>query len=89
MKGKMTIFWKGMLFLSLWIISLGVFAQVITVRGTVTDANGEPLAGVTVLVQGTSTGTVTDVDGNFVLEGVSPSVTLDVSYVGMQGQVIR
>lgn len=88
MKGKMTIFWKGMLFLSLWIISLGVFAQVITVRGTVTDANGEPLAGVTVLVQGTSTGTVTDVDGNFVLEGVSPSVTLDVSYVGMQGQVI-
>lgn len=88
MKGKMTIFWKGMLSLSLWILSLGVFAQTITVRGTVTDVNGEPLAGVTVLVQGTTTGTVTDVDGNFVLEGVANNTTLDITYVGMQGQVI-
>ena len=88
MKMKTTSFWKGMLSLFLWIISLGIFAQNITVRGTVTDAEGEPLAGVTILVQGTTTGTVTDADGNFVLEGVSPDISLDVSYVGMQPQII-
>lgn len=83
MKGKTTGFWKGILSLFLWIASLGIFAQNITVRGTVTDSEGEPLAGVTVLIQGTASGTVTNVDGNFVLESVSPNITLDVSYVGM------
>ncbi|HBK42019.1 MAG TPA: SusC/RagA family TonB-linked outer membrane protein [Porphyromonadaceae bacterium] len=88
MKGKTTGFWKGILSLFLWIASLGIFAQNITVRGTVTDSEGEPLAGVTVLIQGTASGTVTNVDGNFVLESVSPNITLDVSYVGMQTQII-
>ena len=72
----------------LWIFSLGVFAQNITVRGSVNDENGEALIGVTVQVQGTSIGTVTDFDGNYVLENVGQSATLEVSYVGMQSAMV-
>lgn len=46
-------------FALLWMISLCAVAQNITVSGTVYDINGEPLLGVTILVQGTSVGTVT------------------------------
>lgn len=42
-----------------------------TVKGTVTDSNGEPVIGATVIVQGdASKGTVTDIDGNFTLSGI-------------------
>ena len=53
-----------------------------TVKGTVRDADGEPLIGVTVQVEGTNKGTVTDYDGNFVLEGVEEGEMLTYSYVG-------
>ena len=79
---------KGSIFMLLWIFSLGVFAQNITVRGSVNDENGEALIGVTVQVQGTSIGTVTDFDGNYVLENVGQSATLEVSYVGMQSAMV-
>lgn len=68
--------------------SFCLFAQNVTVRGTVADANGEPLIGVTVQVRGTSTGTVTDIDGNFTLPNVPPDATLDVSYVGMRPETV-
>ncbi|MDE5870743.1 MAG: TonB-dependent receptor [Muribaculaceae bacterium] len=51
------------------------------VRGTVTDQNGEPLIGATVMVKGTTRGTSTDFDGNFVLDA-RPGDLLVVSYVG-------
>ena len=51
------------------------------VRGTVTDTNGEPLIGATVMVKGTSTGAATDLDGNFALNA-NPGDVLVVSYVG-------
>lgn len=54
------------------------------VKGTVTDENGEPLPGVTVMVKGTSTGTITDVNGNFSLEVPSEESVLVFSFVGMQ-----
>lgn len=54
------------------------------ITGQVTDQKGEPLPGATVLVSGTSNGTVTDLDGNFTL-AVSPNAdTLKVSFVGYQ-----
>ena len=53
-----------------------------TVKGQVVDADGEPLIGVTVRVSGTDIGTVTDIDGNYVLEGVDPNSTLVYSYIG-------
>lgn len=79
---------KGILFMSLWIFSLSIFAQNITVKGLVTDATNEPLIGVTIKVQGTTMGTVTDVDGNYTLLNISPNATLEVSYVGMSPQNI-
>ena len=58
------------------------FAQSITIHGNVSDENlREPLIGVSILEQGTQNGTVTDFDGNFVLE-VQEGATLLVSYIG-------
>lgn len=71
-----------------WAISVCAFAQNLTVRGTVTDQSGEALIGVTVQVQGTTTGTITDVNGGFVLTNVPSDGTLEVSYVGMRSQSI-
>lgn len=88
MKSKNVSLLKGAIFITLWIFTLNAFAQVLTVRGTVTDANGDALIGVTVQVQGTTTGTVTDMDGEYTLPNVSPNATLEVSYVGMQTEVV-
>lgn len=74
---------KGILFILLWTLSLSLFAQNITVRGIITDTTNEPLIGATIRIEGTSTGTVTDIDGNFTLPNISPNATLEVSYVGM------
>ena len=79
---------KGVVFILMWTLSLCLYAQGITVRGVVADNQGEPLIGVTVQVEGTSTGTITDMDGNFTLQNVSSTATLEVSYVGMKTQVI-
>lgn len=79
---------RGFSFALLWMISLCAVAQNITVSGTVYDTNGEPLVGVTILVQGTSVGTVTDMDGNFTLTNVDPNATLEASYVGMTTQTV-
>jgi hypothetical protein len=55
---------KGILFTLLWTFSLCVFSQNLTVKGSVKDEKGEPLIGATIQVQGTSTGTVTDMECN-------------------------
>ncbi len=57
--------------------------QTITVKGQVVDQNGEPLVGATVKVKDSSTGAVTDIDGNFQIS-VSSNAVLVVSYVGYQ-----
>ena len=54
--------------------------QQITVKGTVVDVNGEPIIGASVLVKGSSTGSVTDIDGKFSVEAPVGS-TLVVSFV--------
>lgn len=54
------------------------------IRGKVTDAKGEPLPGVTVIVKSGTQGTVTDVNGDYTLVKVSPSSTLVFSFVGMK-----
>lgn len=88
MKSENYLLLKGTLFIFLWIFSLSMFAQNITVRGTVYDTDGEALIGVTVQVQGTTTGTVTDVNGGYVLQNVAPNAILEVSYVGMRTEII-
>lgn len=61
----------------------------ITVTGLVKDATGEPLIGVNVLIKGTTTGNVTDVDGKFSLSDVSPNAVISVSYIGYKTQDIH
>lgn len=68
----------------LWLVS---FAQK-TVTGHVTDASGEPLIGVSVMVKGSSSGTVTDFDGNFTIKAVSSSAELQFSYIGYLTKVV-
>ena len=53
------------------------------ITGVVTDAGGGPLPGVTVLVKGTTTGTITDFDGKYTIEAKSTDI-LVFSFVGMQ-----
>lgn len=69
----------------LWavLIVTGAFGQ--TVTGTVTDEQG-PLIGVNILIKGQSTGTVTDFDGSYSLDGLSPSDVLLFSYTGYLSQ---
>ncbi len=55
--------------------------QSITVKGVIIDAEGEPIIGANVLVVGTTTGTITDFDGNFTLD-VKPGTNLKISYIG-------
>ena len=59
-------------------------AQSIAVTGSVTDSKGEPLTGVTAVVKGSTTGTITDMDGKFSLPKVPANGTLVFSFVGMQ-----
>ncbi len=59
-----------------------------TVRGTVADSRGEPLIGVNVIAKGTTTGTITDVDGSFELNVPDEVNELVISYVGFTTQEI-
>lgn len=74
----------------LMLLALGVqmvFAQQKTVSGTVSDENGLPLPGATVLISGTSTGTSTDFDGKYQLTANVGDV-LEISYVGYATQSV-
>lgn len=52
------------------------------VSGQVVDANGEPVIGASVLVEGTTNGVITDLDGNYILSNVPQGATIVVSYIG-------
>jgi TonB-linked SusC/RagA family outer membrane protein len=88
MKRKKPNSFKGILFIILWTFSLSIFAQNIAVKGIVTNAEGEPLIGVTVRIEGTSTGTITDIDGNYTFSSIPSNAVLEISYVGMISQTI-
>lgn len=63
--------------------------QQLSISGKVVDKNGMSLPGVTIVVKGTTTGTVSDVNGNFSLNNLSPNSVLVVSFVGMQTQEVE
>ncbi|HKJ43816.1 MAG TPA: SusC/RagA family TonB-linked outer membrane protein [Sunxiuqinia sp.] len=58
------------------------------ISGTVTNESREPIPGVTVVVKGTTNGTITDVDGNYVLSDVPTNAILVYSFVGMKKQEV-
>ena len=76
-----------MLFLSLLFISVGIATAQTQVSGVVVDETGETVIGATILIKGTSQGTVTDYDGNFALSAPA-NATLVISYVGMVSQEV-
>ncbi len=71
------------------VISFTVSAQNLTVNGKVSDNSGSGLPGVTVQVKGTTTGTSTNVDGNYTLANVPSNGTLVYSFVGMITQEVN
>ena len=73
---------------SLILTTGAIWAQNVKVSGTVSDVNGEPLIGAYVLLQGTTTGTSTDVDGKYVID-VPANGTLVFQLMGMQDVVRR
>lgn len=90
------IFWRGKaavrpltksfnwIFLVLLFLNTVAHAQEVMVEGVVSDSNGTPLPGVTVLEKGTENGTQTDFDGNYALTLANEEGVLIFSYVGMK-----
>lgn len=68
-------------------VKAAVTQQTIKVKGQVVDQDGEPLIGATVRVKGATTGSVTDIDGNFVIDAAS-NATLLISYVGYKDREV-
>lgn len=59
------------------------------VSGMITDANGQPIIGANVMIKGTTNGTITDMDGKYVLSGVPANAVLVISYIGYMEQVVN
>lgn len=87
---KQTFIHKTLLVLCLFCLSMTAWAQgQITVKGNIVDDQGEPIIGASVMEALTTNGTVTDLDGNFVLQVKDEKATLKISYIGFQSQSIR
>lgn len=79
---------KNLLMILLFLTSTSVFAQKVTITGTVTDENGSPLPGATVRVKGIAQGTTTGADGKYSVDVSSTNVTLVFSFVGYTAKEI-
>ena len=77
-------------FLMIMVLACGALVRTLAqdVSGTVTDINGETVIGASVVVKGTSNGTVTDFDGNYLLSGIGADAVLEFSYVGYESLTI-
>jgi len=71
----------------IWLIAASAFAQSSKVSGTINDAKGGGIPGVSVVVKGTNSGTITDIDGKFSIAAPG-SGTLVVSFIGYRSQEI-
>ena len=76
------------LFIAMQLCVLHVTAQQKSIAGSVKDSAEEPLPGATIIIKGTSTGTVTDFDGNFSLKNVPENAILVITYIGMRDQEV-
>ena len=72
-----------------YLVAKGEAAQPKTVKGTVTDVEGEPLIGAAVLIKGTTTGTTTDFEGKFTVGNVTEETVLEISSIGYQSQDVQ
>lgn len=78
------------LLLSLFCIMIAASAQTMSITGNVVDEKlHEPIIGASVLIKGTTNGEITDFEGNFKLNNVTPGSTLSISYIGYQTQTVK
>jgi TonB-dependent starch-binding outer membrane protein SusC len=89
-KRRQSNFWKKLFLVSTLLVAMSalVQAQVKTVTGVVKDASGEAIIAASVAVKGTTTGTVTNINGEFTIEVPANAKTLIVSYIGMKKQEV-
>ena len=89
-KSKTKGLWRmtALLFFSCF-LAITTFAQQKDLSGTVLGEDGAPIPGVTVVVKGTTTGTITDMDGKFSFPVPASAKILSVSYIGMRTQEIE
>ena len=87
MNGQKQNFFRIFLAGVLILLSFAVYAQENTVTGKVYDVSGEPIIGASVVIQGTTQGTITDMDGAFQLK-VQPSQSLVISFLGYQDVIL-
>ena len=73
----------------MFFFSIGLFAQELTVKGVVKDVAGEPIIGASVVVKGTTNGTISDLDGNFELQNVPQNANVEISFVGYVTQTLK
>ncbi len=79
----------SLLFLFVLLVSVPLYAQQ-TVKGKVTaQEDGNPLPGVSIVIQGTSSGTVTDLDGNYSITVPGPESVLTFSFIGFETKSLR
>lgn len=82
------MFLRSMFVLFLSCLSVNTLGQSLTVSGTVTDEKGEPIIGASVLVIGTTNGSITNFDGIFTLNNVASNAQITISYIGMKSQTL-
>lgn len=83
------LFCKGMILMLLFFLSTGLlYSQEKTITGTIVDRTGSPLLGVSVAVKGTTTGTITDIDGNFTLKVPGNDAVIVTTYIGYTDQQV-
>ena len=70
-------------------MSVSLFAQNITVKGTVSDNEGAPVIGAAVFVKGTKNGVATDLDGHYTISNVAPNATLEFKAIGYATQEVQ
>lgn len=80
---------KNVLMILLFLASTSVFAQRVTVTGTVTDAGGNPLPGATVQVKGSTIGSLTDPEGKYSITVSGPEAMLVFSFVGYNPKEVQ
>src|SRR5690606_4925303 len=71
------------------LLPIGVWAQQNTIKGMITDQEGSPLPGASIVEQGTANGVVSDFDGAFTLIPTQNQVTLEISFVGFRTTYVR
>ena len=83
-----SLFNISLLSIALLLMTNSLFAQ-FTIKGTVYDDGSEPLIGASILIKGTTLGTVTDLDGNFALESPDSLPVLLISYTGYSNKEVK